>query len=500
MYSISSLTQLPNELIVRVIDHVSPADIEPLALCNKTIRTLATKALERHEQLKKKYNTITLGDVDEYQYTNDNDRYYVFDERSLSLIADVFGDHDIAYYPAELSLGPDDIFDNPGNPSTLCNEDDLAKYQTLSSRVLPHWNDFISGFSLLREEEKGDWHHVLQTSDSKCAAMALLLILLPNIRHLTLKILWMPTWPSRIWTIVNRIAQTDVGTAFSKLRKITIDFEANARADNIQAFAAFAILPSIRWLDGVTVRGGQGWDNYSSFEWPDGSGKCSSKVKKVTFTKSSVHANALSSFLSGFAALEEFIYHHRAGLHGTYYQPEEYVPLLRHYAGTSLVKLDMTLDRYDIYGNPPRGHLHVDSLQGFSALKHIRVDDDLFELSMYSIRKRDDENRMERLVDVLPKSTVTLEILQHRDTAEASDLFKDLAELKEDRLPELREVSCWYPGEVFDSPLTGSLKESLEQVGIRTSTTPFSTTDIERNLSMTANASAVRRHRLIAKG
>lgn len=194
-----------------------------------------------------------------------------------------------------------------------------------------------------------------------------------------------------------------------------------------------------------------------------------------------MHPDALSSLLSGIAGLQEFVYHHRAGLYGTYYQPDEYVLLLRRYAGQSLVKLDMTVDWNDIYGiycNPQRGRFHVASLQGFSVLEYIRVDDDLFELSRSSIRKRNDGNRMERLVNVLPKSTVSLEILQHRDTAKASDLFNDLAELKEERLPELREVSCWDPGEVLDSPLTGILKESLERVGIRTSATPFNITNI----------------------
>ena len=480
MHSTAYLMQLPNELILRVIDYVHPADIEALGLCSKKIRTLAKDALDRHEQLKKKYNSITLGDPDDYQCGTimNAPPYYLYDERSLSLVADIFSDNDIAHYPVELNLGSNDCFVHPVGALTLFDDDRLAKYRTLSSRVLPHWNDFISGCSLLRQEEKGKWHDALQNFDSDGAAMALLLILLPNIRHLTLRIVWVPTWPSYIWTIAKRIAQTDEGTALSKLRRITIDFIDNGGADNIQAFATFAILPSMRWLDGIAVRGCKGGGDTSSFEWPNGFVTCSSKVEKITLTRSCVHPNALSSLLSGFVALQEFVYQHREGGIGICYQPYEYIVLLRLYAGNSLVKLDMTVDHFDIYEAPRRGHLHGGNLLGFGALQYIRVDDELFELSRSSIRKRDDGNRMERLVDVLPKSTTTLEIIQHRDTAETSHLFKDLAELKEERLPELREVSCWDPGEVSDSPLTGSLKESLEQVGIRTSTTPFNITDI----------------------
>ena len=149
--------------------------------------------------------------------------------------------------------------------------------------------------------------------------------------------------------------------------------------------------------------------------------------------------------------------------------------MLRQVAGKTLVKLDITAERHDLYGTPVRGHLHVD-LRGFSALKCIRVDDDLFEVPETYIGKHDDGNKMARLVDVLPKCTVILELIQHRDTAEATDLLKDLSELKEERVPELRAISCWHEG--FDSPLTASLKDSLERVGIRTYTTPFSTTDI----------------------
>ena len=188
-----------------------------------------------------------------------------------------------------------------------------------------------------------------------------------------------------------------------------------------------------------------------------------------------MRANILSSFLSGFAALQEFIYHHLAGLDRTYYKPHEYVILLRQFAGKTLVKLDITAERHDLYGTPVKGHLYVD-LRGFSALKCIRIDEDLFEVPETCIRKHDDGNKMARLVDMLPKSTVVLEILQHRVIAEATDLFKDLAELKKERLPGMRAISCWHKR--FDSPLTGSLTESLERVGLRTYTTPFSTTDI----------------------
>ena len=467
--------QLPNELVLRIIHYIQPADIEALALCNKRIRTLATDALQRHRQLKRKHNKIVLGNVHEYQRTVDHDFSYFYDERSLSLVAYIFNDPDIAYYPTELSLGPHDMLDDLRDQLSLLDEDGLVKYQTLSSRVLLRWDDFISGCSLLRREEKGEWHNALQSSDSKCAAMALLLLLLPNIRHLTLKsVSFITTRPSRIWTIAERIAQTDETTALSKLSRITMDF---GGIPNIQAFATFARLPSMRWLDGVAVRGDSEWNSRPAFMWPSEFGERLSKVKKVTFTRSSVHVNALSSFLSGFAALQEFVYYHRVGPHWVYYQPDQYVLLLRHYAGESLVKLDMTSNRNEMYQYRTAARSAV-SLQGFSALACVHVDDCLFEIPRYFICTRNDGSRMERLVDVLPKSIVTLEISQHRDTAVAIDLFKDLAELKEERVPQLQEISCWAPDGVFDSPLTGSLKESLERVGIRTSTSPFNITDV----------------------
>lgn len=147
----------------------------------------------------------------------------------------------------------------------LFNKDDLASYQSLSSRLLPHWNKLISGSPNLRPEEKGEWHNVLHNSDSKCAAMALLLILLPNIRHLNSKRPWNPTGPARILTIAERIVASNESMALSKVQRVTIDFGGGGN-ENIQAFAIFAILPSMRWLDGIAVRGVQNWDNRSSFE------------------------------------------------------------------------------------------------------------------------------------------------------------------------------------------------------------------------------------------
>ena len=202
-----SAMQLPSELIFCVIEYVHPADIEASALCNKTIRTLAKDVLERHEQMKRKYNAITLGNVDKWPRTLDQHPRYFHDERSLSLVAEIFCDNDIAYYPVDVSLGPH-TFDDRRNRLIRLNQDDLVKYQVLVSRVLLHWDDFISGCSLLDREEKGGWHNVLQSSDSKSAAMALLLIMLPNIRHLFLKTSWsFSTWPARIWTITERMHQ-----------------------------------------------------------------------------------------------------------------------------------------------------------------------------------------------------------------------------------------------------------------------------------------------------
>lgn len=109
MSSVYSLMQLPNELILRVIDHVHPSDIEALALYNKAIRMLATNALDRHERLKKEYNQVTLGNTDEWQRALDGNIDYLYDERPLSLVADILSDSDIAYCPVELRLGPNGI-------------------------------------------------------------------------------------------------------------------------------------------------------------------------------------------------------------------------------------------------------------------------------------------------------------------------------------------------------------------------------------------------------
>lgn len=239
------------------------------------------------------------------------------------------------------------------------------------------------------------------------------------------------------------------------------------------------MMPSMRSIIGFGVREIDAVDE-PAFKWPTTFTLRTSTVTMISFTESAVEVETFENFLAGIANLQYFNYHQCTGLYGrgesAEYQPRKLVELLTKYARESLVTLRLGAEQESFPYNK-RAEYNMGSLQEFTRLRFVTADDTLFGTIALDEHSNVIQSTMDRLVDVLPKIIITLELHQYQGFEEARHLFHDLAVLKEEYLPWLNKISC-HPRGVRTvgcaSPLSdSSVAEPLRRVGIVTSTIPF---------------------------
>ena len=466
-YTMFPLMKLPNELILHVINAVNPSDIEALVLCSKTINAFAKKAYLRHQLLKDAYSEIFLEDPPDEEPAAPE--YSTF-----TLIEEILWDTEISYYPRRLSIGdhyalyPDEPF-VPGEWA----EEELAMNNSIISDEL---HKYIQTCPFLESQEKGEWCASLYKPGNLSISTALMFALLPNISSVSIHHWYQ--WPmgsDRIWKVVERIANVNrdiasrwKGKALTCLRKFNIEFEDDQfGVDNsINVFIPFAILPSMRCLYGVNIRGFRSLDSQS---WPIDFLLGVSRVTKLHFIHSAVDAQIFSLFLAGFSALQDFRYRHQSdGANGTSYKPSIIIIALQANASACLQKIDMTADQTGLSVEEMTSQ-YAGSLQGFMVLEDIRVDQHIFvrsDLDLPTWKTKGEElefkkRSFDRLVDVLPASAKSLTLTQWVPNGQ-DRLFDDMADLKGQYLPRLTRINYILDEE----PVDASLAKAMEDIGI----------------------------------
>ena len=290
----------------------------------------------------------------------------------------------------------------------------------------------------------------------------MLLMLLPNIRHLTIQNKFADQIPIWFWRIIERIVTANRSDTFGSSNLSKLQHFTFANNDDLEltfdALSLFAMLPSMRSLEGHSINGSRLGrpPRYLQYTRPSTFPMRFSSITRLSLTQSSVDAESLQPLLAGISNLQDFEYHHRDRLSRTLYQPHRIVNLLIQYAGTSLVRLNISADPSWSLG--VRGEVQsIGSLLGLTAVKYVRADDSLFQKP-----NADSEDAMSRLVDILPKSTRILHLIHNWSVAKILGLFGGLEALNEERLPALRHLICERSRDL----LTDNFKEAMEAIGI----------------------------------
>ena len=469
------LMDLPNELVQRVIDLAEPGDIESFAICSKTVYALAKDSIRRHSDLKKKYSFVVLGDDPDADEEHRRS-YEHHDMRSPAFLTAILDGKEVVYYPQKLYLYPlltASESGEGGNPGAY-DPSLLDQAQILGTKILNNWYKVIQSCDLILQAEKTEWCEALYQPDLKIRAAAVILMLFANIRHLLMSNISSDEYPEWLWSIIERIVManrdgnsipSDNAMALSKVEHFTFDIIYNGGEENFEIFTLFAMLPSMQFLDGYGIRGcyAERRDR-SEYARSINIPMYSSSVTKLKMIHSSVDPESLEPFLASILNLQEFEYHHRTNILGTPYQPRKIVELLIKYAGASLIALDLSAER-DWCAGWHEEEQSMGSLQSLTALKSVRADDSLFQKQDWD-SSSGAEALIERLIDILPKTTEIVSLIQCWYGPEGFSLFQDLVEKKHEYLPVLKEI--WCESEVFQSPdlLSKSLMESLKTVGI----------------------------------
>ncbi|KAL8992100.1 MAG: hypothetical protein Q9169_007373 [Polycauliona sp. 2 TL-2023] len=471
-----------------------------LVLSSKIFHSLATKFLQQHLILRKKYSSLTFckSDEDEDEDEDESDLEPNDTNDLLLFFGAIIENPSITCYPTTLRYD--------GNQP----DDRQEIYDEELSRRMVDSCDFIP--LLNKEQATAD----LCQPDSTGATVNLLMTMLPNLKHLKTKNLQYHNGDRKqrkefrnlMWIIAEAIRNPEspaYGKALTRLESFSLTHTAESYADDLEEFASFAMMPSMRILSGTGIAG-------DGFEWPPESVVRQSNVTEIEFTDSAVNASAFDNILSRIAALRRFTYNHAGAYVGrpnnhlgvvvgyAAYSPWGYVKALRKHAASSL--RTMSIDSHNDDSLIEVGLRYVGSLKMFSALETIRLEDVAFqrdygtmsedsqgiepsyhyrddkdeyyaemmeasegEESTNDLREPEDTYRnMERLVDILPASVKSFTlIITPPESPDMRELFEGTPEEKAGQLPNLEEIIL----EGMEVPLEDDLKVKLEEAGLQ---------------------------------
>ncbi|KAL8867034.1 MAG: hypothetical protein Q9174_005925 [Haloplaca sp. 1 TL-2023] len=452
------LLDLPNELLCRIASYVLPRSPLPFALTTRLLHALSKDALQKYELLAKDYRKLTFNDgCDEGRRTWPlPDTWYA--RNALDAILD---NPDIRLLPRTLRVG------EGWPPYFLWNRTLQVVDQELSDRLdsmtkrhgLPSWHD---------------WHGSSQTDMLSIEefAVELLCPLLPNLVAIE------KHEPDFSFINLERIIHT-IATAnrdetsprhriaLSRLRSFSCSTSIDDR-QGMHLFSAFARLPSMRTLKGERLAD-------DDFTWrhlrplpPNGS-----NVTEIDVTWSAISPAAFEAVLGGIAALRKFTYHHHGAAWTPPFEPAGIVQALRQHAANTLEHVSLeACAQDDDYRDPPEEAAYIGSLRVFKSLKSALLHDDMFrqpdvevedeELpdgEFHRLDSEDESDPMDKLIDVLPRSIVSLKLKQTLKKGELKHLLSGLSERKAKELPYLGRLGLQKP-DFLSKSMQGSLADA----------------------------------------
>lgn len=463
-----TLSDIPNELILRIITLIRPPDLEAFAIINKSVQALAKDALRRHSAFKKKYSYLRFGFLEDddsvVQSQRSNDANH-----ALLLLASILENPNVAYYPRKIQIGPceeeDGVFE--------IEEDVLLERTLVVAKHSVQLKRMVDECTLVDDHLKAGMIDSLRQPGNEGAAISLLMTLLPSIRYVNLWSWSTSPEKNRLHEIVRNIADANRdpascnhGRCLSQLGEFRIDHFDTKYGEPFEDYVPLAMLPSMRCLRGHMISG-------EELDWPYKLSPQSSTVTEICLTYSAIKASAFEKLFAGIATLKRFSYDHGgASVNFMKYEPVAIINALCKHASHSLEALDIEAQDYepenDDEGLP-------NSLRLFTKLKTIRLADTLFQdpedlecaetLSEGQLHQRTGTNTSyttARLVDLLPTSIKGFTLIQIMGDEDTRDMLDGMAEEKTAKLPSLKRITFEYP-----DPLEQAMKESLKATGIK---------------------------------
>ena len=481
----AQLLDLPDELLLDILDVIRVEDIEAFTSCNKRIHSLSEDALQKHRAMKKKYSEIKLISWGEGTLTVD----VCLSDHPVFWLHEILQDEKAASYPTCLRIHDDEVdhLDEGDNCLMTADEDDEqldrifrildemkgCVYSKLKQSPYIQRKDLIDG--------KPDiyWNPSFETS------LALLLTSLPNLRSIFIEAPFNNIF--EIESVITEIgkanrADKEQPHALSGLVSFDYGHGGSERIRHTGLYLGFYLLfmglPSIRSISGAFVycRASESTDLPTLADEladvQDGLKSPKSGITNMKFIQSDISSSAFEVLLSVVAALQDFEYEYAEdGSHG--FKPRNIVNSLRAYASHSLQSLDLTgqsrtifkrhsNDDSDIGEGAFGSCLFMGSLRDFQVLKTVRVNNALF-IEKFPDTSTNYENsfKVHRLVDLLPTSIEKLSLVGDAEFYSSAQILDQLVESKACLLPNMEEIKFSY-----FLPVILNMKQACHEVGV----------------------------------
>lgn len=330
---------LSDQLLLLIIEHLSPDDLEAFSCTGQRIRALSSARLTRHRTLKAKYSAVVLTDSVEGGVTH-----------PIKLLYEIWRDHVVAQYVKYVTFVCEDAYSARDFTFDASRVDDGTWDIITRLNGAENLLRESSYFSNHEDHLQRCLHGILAGRES--AAFALLLVSLPNLVRLRFS---RPGWDKTLLSsILMSMTASDPGSGvLSKLSTVECYHSDTEGEDPIEALAIFALAPSIRTLKGITIDG-----NAEAFSSIPGWHTAVSRLECVELTAGGIEKETLRPLLLPMRGLKEFRYCHDCNsLGGEAFDIHIWANSLAESVGRTLEILSLT--------NPDGATTTVKSFKGF---------------------------------------------------------------------------------------------------------------------------------------
>ena len=480
---------LPNEILLQIIAPTNVEDIGSFSSCNKRKRLLFGDVLQLHMARKTKYSKTVLG----FRQTQIRAPHAVMLLRDLE-------NPTLARYPTKVIIGDCvNTLDQWRNWFPARRQEGILKIQDAIAQCTDLLSDKLDACPYIGDPdfsmfETQRWMEEI-CEGNEHTAVAFLITFFPNLKSITVSDARF--CPSRLLDVVYNIAeaQQKYPGNFHPLQKLTtarLERSSQAFQADFYFFNIFADLQSVRLLAGNMIQG-SGWDNWdeddsydedaNESEDTDDDGledkdrnedyesgeeseelengyhmriiKSGGGITRLRFRDSAIDSWSFNKVLKCTEALRKFEYNFNvdSSSNGALkWQPAAILRSLLLYAGHSLVSLTLTgmEGSWDVCG--VQNQRSSKSPRHFQVLKRLHVQDGIFVQDKgvldppqttikpwWSIKRVFWKTR--QMVDILPASLEELTLFPSFDPGDQiTDAFRGFPELKEHRLPRLKDI------------------------------------------------------------
>ena len=430
------LLDLSNELLLQILESVTPLAIVSFATSCKRINTLAQNNLALHRKRIARYQNVTLWGCPRHQ-----DKPH-----PILLLRDICNDWKVAYHARSLVIRccgmvqpqPYLYWDNFIAQELKTIKNVLPKIVTPVCRMLSK--------ALLWDEDKVN--NILDKTEygPRGAILGLLMVSLPAIRSITFKDY---VWRDELWieSMKSITNQQDPhlgspGPNFLKdVSELNLyDRETPHSVGMSCSMVPFVTLPSLRVIRGFSVH----FSSFKDFGFADNHGLRPSPVTEINLQGSLLDDDYfIREFFRYTQVLKRFTYDENESVGFSYGRdPAKIIRCLRACASCSLESLALT--GFNVYGNQAAKEIKF-CVKDFKVLKEIHLSCDLALIAKADWRKFDPKpppiNDISRLVDTLPASVETVRLEGEICWKDMAALFVGLPEGKAECLPKLKEIS-----------------------------------------------------------